>query len=242
MAIPIYTPNGWVDDDGSGTVGTTVTADRMNHIEQGIADAHLLAAPPPVVTALPQQPVEGQEVYFQTMAMATAGTPPWRLRYRGTNPDGSANGDSYKWEVVGATPLRDSWWNGNGLAGTQAATGNFAWDRLAIGDPTRVTLPLAGVYDATFGASGQEISGSGSSADIYIALWDNATNVGLTIQEEDWARAVGAFVKWKIVGNSRLVLSTAGKVLDLRGAVSSAQFASFAWFSAFLHVAPIKVR
>jgi hypothetical protein len=35
-----YTPETWVDDDGSGTVGTLVTADRMNNIEGGIDDAH----------------------------------------------------------------------------------------------------------------------------------------------------------------------------------------------------------
>jgi hypothetical protein len=39
MPVPIYTPNGWVDDDGSGTVGTVVTAARMNGIEQAVADA-----------------------------------------------------------------------------------------------------------------------------------------------------------------------------------------------------------
>jgi hypothetical protein len=31
-----YTPETWVDDDGSGTVGTLVTAARMNNIEDGI--------------------------------------------------------------------------------------------------------------------------------------------------------------------------------------------------------------
>jgi hypothetical protein len=34
-----YSPLTWVDDDGSGTVGTAVTAARMNNIEQGIEDA-----------------------------------------------------------------------------------------------------------------------------------------------------------------------------------------------------------
>lgn len=34
-----YTPFTWVDDDGSGTVGTIFSATRMNQIEQGIATA-----------------------------------------------------------------------------------------------------------------------------------------------------------------------------------------------------------
>lgn len=36
---PPYEPHEWVDDDGSGEVGTLVSAERMNHIEQGIANA-----------------------------------------------------------------------------------------------------------------------------------------------------------------------------------------------------------
>src|SRR5687768_17072877 len=35
-----YTPETWVDDDGSGSVGTAITAARMNNIESGIDDAH----------------------------------------------------------------------------------------------------------------------------------------------------------------------------------------------------------
>jgi hypothetical protein len=34
-----YAPETWVDDDGSGTVGTEFTAARMNNIEQGILNA-----------------------------------------------------------------------------------------------------------------------------------------------------------------------------------------------------------
>lgn len=34
-----YDATTWVDDDGSGTVGTIVTAARMNHIEAGVRDA-----------------------------------------------------------------------------------------------------------------------------------------------------------------------------------------------------------
>jgi hypothetical protein len=34
-----YTQQVWVDDDGSGAVGTVYTQARMDHIEAGIKDA-----------------------------------------------------------------------------------------------------------------------------------------------------------------------------------------------------------
>lgn len=34
----LYTPTGWVDDDGSGVTGTQFTAARMNNLENGIED------------------------------------------------------------------------------------------------------------------------------------------------------------------------------------------------------------
>ena len=40
-----YDKQVWIDDDGTLTVGTLVTADRMNHIEQGIEDASDTAGP-----------------------------------------------------------------------------------------------------------------------------------------------------------------------------------------------------
>ena len=41
-----YDKQVWIDDDGTLTVGTLVTADRMNHIEQGIEDASDAAGTP----------------------------------------------------------------------------------------------------------------------------------------------------------------------------------------------------
>jgi hypothetical protein len=38
-----YAETTWVDDDGSGTVGTEFTADRMNNIEDGITDGRVKA-------------------------------------------------------------------------------------------------------------------------------------------------------------------------------------------------------
>ena len=43
-----YDKQVWIDDDGTLTVGTLVTAERMNHIEQGIDDAGSGVAQPVV--------------------------------------------------------------------------------------------------------------------------------------------------------------------------------------------------
>lgn len=40
-----YDKQAWVDDDGSGETGTPVTADRMNHIEDGIANVEATPGP-----------------------------------------------------------------------------------------------------------------------------------------------------------------------------------------------------
>lgn len=58
MAVPIYTPNGWVDDDGSGTVGTLVSAGRMNGLEAAARDASLRTRVVRVATKA-NQPVGG---------------------------------------------------------------------------------------------------------------------------------------------------------------------------------------
>ena len=52
--MPDYTPTTWVDDDGSGTVGTVITAARMNAIEAAVEDAAVsIDAPVPIDAAPP---------------------------------------------------------------------------------------------------------------------------------------------------------------------------------------------
>jgi hypothetical protein len=97
-----YVKQNWVDDDGSGTTGTTFTAARMGTIEQGIYDAHN----PPLVTDLPANPVDGQLIDLLVDSAGTYGGPTvWRMRYRGLNPGGGANPAASKWDFVGGFPL-----------------------------------------------------------------------------------------------------------------------------------------
>lgn len=125
-----FSPITWVDDDGSGTVGTRVTAARMNRIETGVNDAHY----PPLVSALPVTPADGEEIRFQTAAMAADGIV-WHLRYR------AGSSSTYKWEFVG----------GGWLADFQDADETFntfssnTWGGVSANDP-QVTVPLAGDY------------------------------------------------------------------------------------------------
>lgn len=98
----------------------------------------------PVVAALPLGAADTDEIYFQTQAMAAAGTPPWHLRYRSLNPNGSANTSAYKWDVVGGAPLF-----------VDEVVGYDAVNSAAYIDPItpmpNLTIPLAGEYLMDFG-------------------------------------------------------------------------------------------
>jgi len=90
----------------------------------------------PLVSSLPASPANGQEVYFQTAAMQTAGVM-WHLRYRSLNVDGTANTSAYKWEYVGGAPLV-------GRPGAVYNTSSITY--VDVG--ATVTVPLAGDYQA----------------------------------------------------------------------------------------------
>lgn len=125
----------------SGQVGmrtfsiADITYDDWTLVDQTVAPLQNLTftTPPPLVTALPSNPADGQEVYY--LADATNGII-WHLRYRA----GSAS--AYKWEGVGrqeplyvedATQLAVSVVNAYGEHGTVM----------------RITAPLAGEYLAS---------------------------------------------------------------------------------------------
>lgn len=118
-----FTKTTWVDDSAPD-----ITATQLNRIEQGVADAHN----PPLVSALPGSPGDGEEIRFQTAAMAADGIV-WTLRYRA----GSAS--TYKWEFVGGAPLAAE------VEGTGARTSAVYGDCSDVVGPA-VTPPLAGEY------------------------------------------------------------------------------------------------
>jgi hypothetical protein len=91
---------------------------------------------PPLVTALPGSPVDGQEVYY--LQDATKGTI-WHLRYR------AASASSYKWETVGDAPAMLS---ENVASGTRTSTGFGDLTGGGAAGPL-VTVPLAGEYEVS---------------------------------------------------------------------------------------------
>lgn len=97
----------------------------------------------PVVTSLPVNPYDGQEIDY--VADAANGVV-WRFKYR------SASGSAYKWEFVGGPALR-------ALVSTLEGRNNAAFGALATAGPS-VTVPLAGDYDVQVGSRMQAGSGS----------------------------------------------------------------------------------
>ena len=159
---------------------------------------------PTVVTALPGSPTDGQEVYLQTSAMATAQLI-WHLRYR------AAASGSYKWEVLGGAPIYAKMVNGSGaaiasydtfaeglqlpavpLAGKYILDMGFriqsnAWPfeaRLNLRNPANSAFMLAdGVWLAMSGASGYTRPSAAGSEDVtltatgvYRAYFDYTSN------------------------------------------------------------------
>lgn len=84
---------------------------------------------PAVVTTLPASPADGDEVYYQTSAMATANIM-WHLRYR-------AAAGTYKWEYIGGSPFI------TGVAGDITTTSS---SRVAMTAGPTIALPKAGKY------------------------------------------------------------------------------------------------
>lgn len=116
------------------------------------------AAQPDFVSTLPASPVDGQEVYFQSSSMATAGVV-WNLRYR-------AGGGTYKWEFLGGSPLTDE----TGYGGTESTTSTSYTDLATVGPS--ITVPLAGDYIVAIGA---DIQNSTTAWSTYISYAIGAT-------------------------------------------------------------------
>jgi hypothetical protein len=120
-----------------------------------------VSATAPLVSVLPSAPVDGQEIHFQSTAMATAGAV-WRFRYRATSTS------PYKWEFIGGSPYAS-------FAGTITPTGTAA-DVPATVFP----VPLAGDY---------RLSGAGGGSSTPInAYW--GLRVALASGVSSWAFGV----------------------------------------------------
>lgn len=92
----------------------------------------------PEVTSLPTSPIDQQECIY--LADATNGIK-WRLRYR------AASSSAYKWEVLGGNPIY------NDLLPASSGTPPSSYGDLGGGIGPQITLPLAGDYLVSHGAS-----------------------------------------------------------------------------------------
>jgi hypothetical protein len=168
------------------------------------------------------------------MAMATAGVPPWHLRYRTLNPDGSPNTYAYKWDVVGgATPLWNEW------LGTSAAntTGTiFTFIPNGASGTALPALPLSGDYMLEYGISGQV--STATQQDVYGAV-HNQANGQITNGSACWGRSTVQFDKQTLRNRTRLNAVAASTILDIRGRVDGG--GSFDYSFAFIGATPIRV-
>lgn len=127
----------------------------------GFTAAGVAVRPCPVVSTLPTVGlVDGQEVYYQSAAMATDGIA-WHLRYR------SASASAYKWEYVGGSALR--------AVASGGASSTSATDALWSNGPL-LTIPLTGVYEVNFGFVGMVDSSTTYEAVARAMLYRDTTS------------------------------------------------------------------
>lgn len=147
-----------------------------------------LAPGPPLVSALPGSPVDGQEVYYQSTAMATNGIV-WQLRYR------AASASIYKWEYVGGTPLYHD-------IPTNEAFNNVATPVDPATPGPTVTPALAGDYDASMGCN--FFAAAASNVQIHLIRMSDTTAV-LRID----ASVAGPSAAFTFARNGKITVATA---------------------------------
>ena len=197
-----------ITNAGAVNVPTVITASGFISLEGISFDTDQTSWPAgavqpiPLVSALPGSPVDGQEVYFQSSAMATAGVA-WHIRYR------SAASGSYKWEFIGGAPLT----NAVGTAGTDESTTSTSYTDLTTVGPS-VTVPLAGNYGLRFAIdSYRNDAGAGVDANISFALGATAASSGNAISNGSGQMIPGA--------GEKLVTLAASDIVRAKYAVSS---------------------
>ena len=117
------------------------TFEGNNYLAVGLrsADLWVLGASPPVVTVLPANPIDGQEVYFRVGASPSQ---KWHLRYSAAY----AALDGYGWEFFGGSPLVA---RNDGISSIPSAVYG---DAATGGAGPSIALPLPGIWDIEHGA------------------------------------------------------------------------------------------
>jgi hypothetical protein len=119
----------------------TVLLIELENVQQMVQAATL----PPVVTALPTSPVDGQECYF--VADAANGIK-WHLKYN------ASSSSAYKWEYLGGPPLTSTL-----TPVTARPVLTAAW--AAVPNVPTITMPLAGDFWIGYGYLGASNAAGG---------------------------------------------------------------------------------
>lgn len=154
----------------------------------------------PVVSALPTLGVDGQEVDLEVDTAGLYGGPfLWRCKYRASWPA------PYRWQVIGPSPLRSYVAANIGIAAN-------AWvDGASLGPD--MTVPFAGIWDVSFGFSGNASSTGGYA---WMALGFGAGwTTPVTMPNGLWD-ATAAATKYGGNTEDRIVVSAANTLLRAR--------------------------
>jgi hypothetical protein len=172
--------------------------------------------PPTFVAVLPTTNlIDGQQVFFQTAAMAAANVPPWHLRYR------AGISDAYKWEVIAAQPLRTY------FSGQQDASTAVYADVPA----TSIAVPLGGYYthQAIIYAYNNTAGGYGVGNVKYAAIAETSaheiivtTQTPLTVPGMSYAPLLVPFGS-VVIGRWRMVTSGIARLYSFNLAVTPAR-------------------
>lgn len=192
----------------SGAVGSDPTPARVT---------------PSYVTSLPDNPTNGQEIFYQAAQGVV-----WRLRYRSASPS------DYKWEFLGGPALKVEGVGGRSY-NTWESTSSVNYTTLTTPGPA-VTVPLSGEYDVTgYAQARQNTNGNGAG----ILIWKTGDG------SPTWSTADSQIVTLGNYSGSlsarRTLTMAGGDTTELRYASSQAT-SSAQFYNRSLYVTPVRVK
>jgi hypothetical protein len=194
----------------------------------GLGGAGSALQPPPLVSTLPSNPVDGAEVYF--LADATNGII-WHLRYR------AASASAYKWEFLGGPKLYAEWAGAQGAHYLPPAYGSFV---SIPASKTQITpLPLAGDYMAQYGYA---LQADPVGLSCFGGLFDQA-GASLVDYFRAWTSHDATFAKQTPYTEKKLTGRPAGSTVELKVQAnrSGANNQNAYFYHAALSLQPIRV-
>lgn len=175
----------------------------------------------PVVTSLPAEPKEGQEIYFQTSSMLSSDII-WRFRYN------AASIASHKWEFVGGASLN---------AGFEGSMSKKTEAGQELSGSPKITVPLTGVYDVGIGIRVESLAAGTQT--IVAAVWVNSAAAGFSPVEFIHSEAGGSFFGATLGVKTNRVTLTTGQVLSI--GVSQAPANEVQYQQGFLSLLPVRL-